>query len=228
MKKLAVLLIALAACSKDTARKSEPAPAPTVTAPAPTTPPAGQDQAAPADQAVTPPIGGAAIPPGNYEIDPAHSAVIWRALHFNAGYTYGWFRDFKGSFVADPDPARARVELVVQAKSVDSGVVKRDDHLRSPDFFNAEQFPTITFRSTRVEPTGSAIRVTGDLELHGVKKAVTLDVTPVGTGVDPMNNTRAGYQATITLKRSDFGMNFMPQGIGDDIQLILAFEGVKK
>ncbi len=227
MKKLMVLALALtatatAACNKDKAKKSEPVkPAPVQ--------PAGDDKPTPpTDKPVTPPAAGPAIPAGTYDIDPGHSALIWRARHFGAGYTYGWFRDFKGSFVADADPAKQTIELTAQIASVDSALPKRDDHLRSPDFFNAEQFPTLTFKSSKVEAAGANLKVTGDLELHGVKKSITVDVTVLGSGVDPMNATRAGYETHLTIKRSDYGMNFMPGGIGDDIDLTIAFEGVKK
>jgi polyisoprenoid-binding protein YceI len=216
------------ACTKDSAKKSDPAPTAPTAQPAQ---PAGQDPpTTPATEParVTPPAAGAAIPAGTYEIDPGHSALIWRARHFDAGYTYGWFRDFKGSFVVDADASKGSVELTAQIASVDSALPKRDDHLRSPDFFNAEQFPTLTFKSTKIEPAGATLRVTGDLSLHGVTKSLTTDVTPLGSGVDPMNATRAGYEAHLTLKRSDFGMKFMLPGVGDDIDLTLAFEGVKQ
>lgn len=229
MKKLMVLAVALAAtagCSKDKSKQSEPVKQ---------VQPAGQDQpTTPPTPTETkpvtpPPPSGAVIPAGTYEIDPIHSALIFRAKHFGAGYTYGWFRDFGGSFVVDADPAKSTIELTAKVESIDSGAKKRDDHLRSPDFFNAAQFPTLTFKSTKVEPTtGGAARVTGDLTMHGVTKSLTVEVKPVGSGVDPMNATRAGYEATLTLDRMDYGIAFMPDGIGKTIDLIIAFEGVKK
>ena len=228
MKKLMVLALALAAapaCNKDTSKKSAPAPS-TPTAPTPA--PAGKDTAPAPDTTVTPPAAGAAIPAGNYDIDPAHSALIWRARHFGAGYTYGWFRDFSGSFVVDADASKSSITLTAKVASVDSNQAKRDDHLRSPDFFNAEQFPTLTFKSSKIEPAGAALAVTGDLTLHGVTKTITVDVTPLGSGVDPMNSTRAGYEAKLVLDRMDYGIAFMPQGVGTKIDLIIAFEGVKQ
>ena len=229
MKKLMMLALALAAapaCNKDTSKKSAPAPS-TPTAPAPA--PAGQDTVAPApDTTVTPPTAAVAIPAGNYDIDPGHSALIWRAQHFGAGYTSGWFRDFSGSFVVDADASKSSITLSAKVASVDSNLPKRDDHLRSPDFFNAEQFPTLTFKSSKVEPAGAVMKVTGELNLHGVTKTITVDVRPIGSGVDPMNSTRAGYEARLVIDRLDYGIAFMPQGVGTKIDLIIAFEGVKQ
>ena len=228
MKKLMVLAVALAAtagCSKDKSKQSEPVKQ---------APPAGQDQpTTPTTPTETkpvtpPPTSGAVIPAGTYEIDAGHSALIWRAQHFGAGYTYGWFRDFSGSFVVDADPGKSSIELTAKVESIDSNVKKRDDHLRSPDFFNAAQFPTLTFKSTKVEAAGALFKVTGDLNLHGVTKSITIDVKPVGSGVDPMNAMRAGYEAQVTIDRMDYGIAFMPDGIGKKIDLTLAFEGVKK
>lgn len=226
MKKLVVIALALGAlgaCSKDSKKKSEPVKQEPAK-------PAGEDKpATPTDKPVTPPpAAGPAIPAGTYDIDAGHSAVIWRSRHFGAGYTYGWFRDFKGSFVVDADPAKQSVELTIQVGSVDSALAKRDDHLKGPDFFNAAQFPTITFKSTKVEAAGAGLKVTGDLSMHGVTNPVTLDVTPLGSGVDPMNATRAGYEAHLSVDRTAYGMAFMADPLGKNIDLTLAFEGVKK
>lgn len=217
---LALALAAVAACNKD----------PKQSQPAKQVKPAGQDHPAPPTEPapVTPPTTTAGAPAGTYEIDPAHSALIWRAQHFGAGHTYGWFRDFGGTFVIDPDPAKQRIELTAQVGSIDSRDPKRDDHLKSPDFFNAEQFPTITFKSTKVEPAGAGFKVTGDLTIHGVTKSVTTDVVAVGNGVDPWKNVRAGYEATLVVNRMDYGVAFMPEGVSKDIDLTIAFEGVKK
>lgn len=222
MKKLMVLALALgavAACNKDT-KKSAPAKQA----------PAGQDQPAPPTEPppVTPPTATTGAPAGNYEIDPTHSALIWRAKHFSAGYTYGWFREFGGKFVIDGDPAKQSIELTAQVGSIDSREPKRDDHLKSPDFFNAAQFPTITFKSTKIEAAGANLKVTGDLTIHGVTKSVTADVTATGNGVDPWKNVRAGYETELTIHRADFGLAFMPEAASADIDLTIAFEGVKK
>jgi polyisoprenoid-binding protein YceI len=224
MKKLMVIALALGAfgaCSKDTKKKSEPVKVEPAK-------PAGQDQAPPPADKPTAPSPTAGFPAGNYEIDAGHSALIWRAKHFGAGYTYGWFKDFSGKFVVDADPTKQSLELTVKVDSLDSRDAKRDEHLKGPDFFNAAQFATITFKSTKVEAAGAALKVTGDLNIHGVTKSVTVDVNPVGTGTDPWKNVRAGYEAKLTINRMDYGVAFMPEGISSDIDLTIAFEGVKK
>lgn len=226
MKKLVVIALALGAlgaCSKDSKKKSEPVKQEPAK-------PAGEDKpATPTDQPVTPPpTAGPAIPAGNYEIDASHSALIWRAKHFGAGYTYGWFKDFSGKFVVDADPTKQSLELSIKVDSLDSRDGKRDEHLKGPDFFNAAQFPTITFKSTKVEAGGAGLKVTGDLSIHGVTKSVTADVAVVGTGTDPWKNVRAGYETTLTINRMDYGIAFMPDGISNDVNLTIAFEGVKK
>ncbi len=222
MKKLMVIALALGtvgACSKDTKKKSEPVKA------APDKP-AGQDTP-PADKP-TAPSPTAAFPAGNYEIDAGHSVLLWRAKHLGIGYTYGWFRDFSGKYVVDADPAKQSLELSVKVDSIDSRDAKRDEHLKGPDFFNAAQFPTLTFKSTKVEAAGAALKVSGDLTMHGVTKPVTVDVTLVGSGEDPWKNTRTGYEAKLVVNRMDFGIAYMPDGISKDIDLTIAFEGIKK
>lgn len=216
-------LATTAACKKE--NKAETAPgtqAPAKTEVKPTDKPAEPTPTAA-------PAPGSAFPAGKYDLDNGHSAFIWKARHFGAGNTYGWFKDVSGSVVVDPDVSKQSIELTIKVDSIDSRDAKRDEHLRSPDFFNAAQFPTITFKSTKIEAgTGGALAVTGDLAMHGVTKAVTAQVTPLGTGVDPWKNTRVGYETKLVVKRSDFGMAFMPDGIGDEIELTIAIEGSKK
>ncbi len=120
--------------------------------------------------------------------------------------------------------------MTIQTASVDTNHPKRDEHLRSPDFFNSKQFPVMRFVSRKLayNTAGEPVRVEGDLELHGVTKPVTLAVTPVGAGNDPWGGYRAGYSVAATLKRSDFGMSFMPGGIGDDIAITLQIEAIKQ
>ncbi|HPH70422.1 MAG TPA: YceI family protein [Kofleriaceae bacterium] len=227
MKNLLVIALlstttALVGCKKDKAPENKPAAAD----PAKTDKPADK----PADKTAEPAKAAeGAFPAGKYDIDAGHSVFLFKARHFGAGYTYGWFKDVSGSVVVDGDVTKQSIELTIKTDSVDSRDAKRDEHLRSPDFFNAAQFPTITFKSTKIEAgTGGALAVTGDLTMHGVTKPVTAQVVALGTGTDPWKNVRVGYETKLTVKRSDFDMKFMPDGIGDDIELTIGIEGAKK
>ena len=162
-----------------------------------------------------------------YEVDSGHSAVLFGATHFGAGVTFGRFNDFSGSYDADGDTLKD-FSLTIKAESVDSNVKKRDDHLRSPDFFDVAQFPVITFKSTKVVKAAKGWTVTGDLSMHGVTKQVSLPVEKVGEGADPWGGYRYGFISDFTVQRSDFGITEMADGIGDQIRLIVSIEGKKK
>ena len=128
-----------------------------------------------------------------YEIDTAHSMIIFRAKHNNVSYNYGRFNEFTGEIKMDAMHESSMVTFEVKAASIDTGNEKRDQHLRSSDFLSAKQFPVITFKSTKVsakEGEEDVLEVTGDLELHGVKKSITVDVTITGRAQD-----REGYTA---------------------------------
>jgi polyisoprenoid-binding protein YceI len=165
-----------------------------------------------------------------FKVDPVHSALVFRVKHLGVGYFYGRFNDLTGTVTLDEkNPADASFQLQVKADSVDTGQAKRDNHLKSPDFFNAKEFPTISFRSKQVKPLkGGALEVTGDLTLHGVTKSITVKVKRVGSGNDPFGKFRAGFETDFLIRRSDYGMNFMPQALGDDIWLLVGFEAIRE
>jgi polyisoprenoid-binding protein YceI len=192
------------------------------------TPSAPKPSVAPAaPSGASAPAATASIPPGRYLIDNVHSAILFKAKHFGAGYTYAWFKDFEGSFTVDPDPTKSAVEVTVKTASVESRVEKRDHHLRSPDFFNAAQFPTATFKSKTVSKAADGTwNVSGDLTLRGQTRPVTAKVTLVGSGKDPKGSTLAGVEATLTVPRHDFGVSFMKGALGDNIEVTIALEGI--
>lgn len=165
-----------------------------------------------------------------YKVDPVHSSFLFRVKHFNAGYFYGRFNEATGTVVIDEaNPAKSSVEIQVKVESIDTNDVKRDQHLKSPDFFNAKQFPTITFKSKQVKPSGKdTYEVTGDLTLHGVTRTVTAKVTRTGGGKDPFGKFRIGFETVFTIKRSDFGMKFMLGPVSDEIRLIVSIEGIRQ
>jgi polyisoprenoid-binding protein YceI len=134
----------------------------------------------------------------------------------------------------ESNPANARVEVEIDAATIDTREAQRDAHLKSADFFDAGTFPKITFKSTRVaDVSGNSFTLVGDLTLHGVTREVPLDVTSEGRGTDPWGNERAGFTATGKLKRSDFGLTWnqaLETGgflVGDDIKITLDVELLK-
>ncbi len=165
-----------------------------------------------------------------FEIDPVHSHVGFHIRHFGAGFVYGRFNRFGGEIVhGERDAAGGRVTLEIETQSIDTKVKKRDAHLRGPDFFNAKQFPTIRFRSERIERKDARhFVVYGQLELHGVRKPVSAEVEYLGRGKDPEGNERIGYRSTLTIRRSDFGMNYMLGPIGDEVHIVIAIEAIKR
>jgi polyisoprenoid-binding protein YceI len=166
----------------------------------------------------------------SYDIDPTHSHVVFKVLHFGVGENFGRFNEIGGSYSFDPEsPAASKLEVEIKADSVDTGHEKRDQHLRSPDFFNAKQFPVIAFKSSKIEDKGDGLmHVTGKLSLHGVTKQVTIPVRFLGETDDPMGNHRSGFAADFTIRRSDYGMNFMIPGVSDEITLMVGVEGIRQ
>ena len=165
-----------------------------------------------------------------YNIDTVHSAVIFRAKHLGVSYNYGRFNEFSGSITMDEtDISKSSIELEVKAASVDTANNKRDQHLRSPDFFNAKQFPVITFKSTKVSSKPgqeNTLEVTGDFNLHGVKKSITVDVEITGEGKSRKGEAMIGFETTFTIKRSEYGMNFELKGISDEIRITVSVEAI--
>ncbi len=175
------------------------------------------------------PVSAEVATAGTYKIDPAHTNVQFSVSHLGTSNTVGRFNTVAGDISLKPN-GKSRVEVTIQTKSVDSNHQKRDAHLRGPDFFNAKQYPVIKFVSDKVSynSKGEPVSVSGKLSLHGKIQNVTLTVKPVGAGKDPWGGYRAGYDATTIIKRSAFGMNFMPGGIGDDINITLNIEAIKQ
>jgi polyisoprenoid-binding protein YceI len=164
-----------------------------------------------------------------YALDDMHTAVTFKISHIGLSLTYGRFDDVAGSFTLDKvDSAKSSFALTIKTESVDTNNKKRDDHLRSPDFFNAKQFPTITFKSTAVKAIKQGYQVTGDLTLHGVTKSVTFILEGGGTAEFPKGMLRTGFSTDLALKRSDFGMDKLVGAVGDDVFIAISFEGVKK
>lgn len=165
----------------------------------------------------------APAPADDFKADPAHTSVVFKVLHMKTSHTFGRFNQVEGTLSTGDKPA---FEFTVQAASVDTGIEKRDNHLRNPDFFNAVQFPTITFKSTAVTATDDGYDVTGDLTLHGKTNAVTVHLTKVGESDSKMGH-RIGFDTTFTIKRSDYGMDKLLDAVGDEVTLMVGIEATK-
>jgi polyisoprenoid-binding protein YceI len=169
-----------------------------------------------------------------WNIDPAHSNVEFAIRHLMISTVKGRFADVKGALVLDDaDVTRSTVDVTIGVASIDTRVGQRDDHLRSGDFFDAERFPAITFKSRRVQQDGDGLKVTGDLTIRDVTREVTLDVTPEGRGSDPWGGVRAGFSATTKISREDFGLTWnqvLETGgvaVGKDVKISIEAELVK-
>jgi polyisoprenoid-binding protein YceI len=163
-------------------------------------------------------------------LDPPHSAAQFSVRHMGISTVRGTFTKVEGVVVDSPDLSKASVNVTIDASSVDSRVQRRDDDLRSDHFFDVAKYPTITFKSKRVEAAGPGkLKVTGDLTIHGVTKEAVLDVDgPTPPMKDPRGNSHRGASATTTVSRADYGMNTMPGMIGDQVAIQLDVEMVDK
>jgi polyisoprenoid-binding protein YceI len=164
-----------------------------------------------------------------FKVDAVHSFVLFSVQHLGIANTYGRFNDISGTVVFDKDnPSNSSVELSVKVESLDTHNSIRDRSLKSPDYFDAKQFPTMTFKSTKVEGSGDTLKVSGDLTIHGVTKPLTVDFKKGGEGKGVFGEMRGGGETRVTIRRSEFGMNFQQGGIGDEVNIILSLEGIKK
>ncbi|HVC24961.1 MAG TPA: YceI family protein [Acidimicrobiales bacterium] len=155
-------------------------------------------------------VDGALVPlPGVYTFDKAHSSVAFVVRHLMVSKVRGLFHEFEGAITVAAEPSQSAVTATVDVATVDTRDAQRDTHLRSPDFFDAESFPQMTFTSTRVlSAGGDAWKVEGDLAIHGVTRSVVLDVEFNGATGDPYGGTRVGFSASTEIDREDFGMTF--------------------
>ncbi|MEO6811681.1 MAG: YceI family protein [Isosphaeraceae bacterium] len=162
-----------------------------------------------------------------FTVDPVHSTVVFRIKHLDVSYAYGRFNDVAGTFTLDrADPAKARFDFTVKTDSLDTGNAKRDQHVKGPDLFNAQQFPTITFQSTKVAAAREgAYQVTGNLTMHGVTKPLTVQIEPTGTGKGMQGVSLAGIETTFTIRRADFQMTGLSPLLGDEVRLTVSVEG---
>lgn len=173
--------------------------------------------------------GVASAEPKTYALDKSHATVAFELSHLGFSTAHGVFRSFDANLILDEArPAASKVDVTIDAASIDTFFARRDEHLKSPDFFNVAQFPTIRFVSTSVvrpTPDAKTARVTGDLTLHGVTKPVTLDVKLNQIGENPINKRpTVGFSASGVIKRSDFGITAYVPAVGDEVRLTIDAE----
>jgi polyisoprenoid-binding protein YceI len=165
---------------------------------------------------------------GAWKIDAVHSTVLFKVKHLNTAWAYGRFNSFSGEIVHDAqDPAKSKVSCEIDVASVDTANKDRDAHLVSPDFFSAREFPKIRFTSNKVEARGDKLAVSGEFEMHGVKQPLTLLVEKTGSSKSDRFGERVGFHAVATIKRSEFGMKTMLEGIGDEVEVTLSLEATR-
>lgn len=171
-----------------------------------------------------------------WSVDASHSEVGFSVRHMMVSNTKGSFKKFEGTVnLNDKDITKSTVNVSIDASSVFTDNDKRDEHLKSPDFFNVSKFPKLTFKSTSVKKTKDGLKVTGQLSLHGVTKSVVLDVEGPSQAIkDPWGMTRRGLSARTKISRKDFGLTWnkaLETGgmvVGDEIKISLEIELIKK
>jgi len=155
-------------------------------------------------------VSGLKLPaPGTFALDPSHSTVGFIARHLMVSKVRGSFTDFVGTLVVAENPEESSVEVTIKAASIDTHDEGRDNHVRTNDFLNVEEYPTIEFRSTKVEVGATkSWKVSGDLTIRGITRPTVLDVEFEGVIMDPWGNQRLGFTASGEIDRNDFGVSF--------------------
>ena len=165
----------------------------------------------------------------DYKIDLAHAFIQFEISHLGYSTLVGRFSDFEGNFSWDKSaPANSAMEVTVKTASIDSNWAERDKHLRSDEFLDVEKFPTAVFKTTKYDGDASGGKMEGTLTLHGVTKPITLDVKYIGEGDDPWGGYRAGFTASTTLNRSDFGISYDLGAASESMEFKLFVEGIRQ
>ena len=174
-------------------------------------------------------LSGAVAQAADYTIDSGHSFVQFKISHIGVSWMIGTFEKVSGRFTFDSEagPEGQSIAVEIDTASVDTNHAERDKHLRSSDFLDVGEFPTATFVSTGYEGDGESGVMSGDLTLHGVTKAVAIDVKKVGEGKDPWGGYRAGFEGSVTITRKDFGMGYNLGPAAETMDLFLFIEGTR-
>lgn len=188
------------------------------------------------DTTLTRTVDGTAVPEvATYQLDASHSHVGFKVRHLMVSKVRGVFHDVAGTVVIGENPRDSSLEVTIGVASVDTGDEQRDGHLRSADFFDAESFPTLTYRSTGVTPAGRGrYAVDGELTIKGVTRPVPLEIAFDGAAGDPWGGTRIGFSGTAGLDREDFGLTWnqaLETGgvlVGKTVEIEIEAEAVKQ
>ncbi len=173
------------------------------------------------------------LEPGKYNIDPMHSKVGFEVPHLVISSVDGVFKTFSGVLTVDKNFNQSKLEAEADTSSVDTGVEKRDEHLKSADFFDATKFPKMSFKSTSITGTPESFKATGDLTIKGKTKKVVFDGKYTGSAVDGYGNLKAAFTATTKINRKDFGLTWsqaVEAGpvVGDEITIELKVQGAQE
>lgn len=165
-----------------------------------------------------------------YKIDPAHSEIGFKVRHLGISKVSGRFTRFQGNILLeDKDLPKSSVEVSIEAASINTDNEARDKHLRTPEFFDTDKLPSISFKSVSVRETAPGkLEVTGDFTMHGVTKRVVLPMTALGGAKSPFGDYRIGFEGALTLNRGDYGIKTYPGVIGEEVSISLAVEAIKQ
>lgn len=181
---------------------------------------------------VTPALAETPAGAATYQIDTSHTYLGFSINHLGFSTTYGRFTDVSGTITFDAEtPEASAVDVKIVPASLYTGHEARDEHVRGKDFLNVAEFPDMSFKSTAIERTGEKTgKITGDLTLHGVTKPVTLDATFTQMGDYPMQEgvTAIGFDATGSLKRSDYGIETFIPGVSDEVTITISLEAMQQ
>lgn len=169
-----------------------------------------------------------------YQIDSTHSSISFKIRHLVVSKVRGQFDRFSGEFFYDEkEPKNWKASASIETASINTANEKRDIHLKNPEFFDAEKYPTITFKSTKIyDVKGTSAKLSGLLSMHGIEKPIVLDLEIGGVIKDPWGNTRSGFEATTKLNRKDFGIVWsktLESGglvVGDEVEIVISIEGI--
>jgi polyisoprenoid-binding protein YceI len=174
------------------------------------------------------------VPAGTWKVDPSHSSVGFEVKHMMIATVRGRFEEFDGMLEADEDISQSRAYGWANAASINTGDATRDEHLRSPEFFDVERYPRITYESTRIEPAGGQkFRITGNLTIKDVTHEIDMDATVHGAGEDPWGNARVGVSVEGVINRNDFGLTWqqrLARGgvlVGEEVKIVLDVSAVR-
>ena len=165
-----------------------------------------------------------------YTVDTDHTYILFKVKHFGIGYSYGRFDRPTGTVVWEEDNLdKSSIHVMVNAADVNTANDKRDQHLRTADFFNTNKYTTIEFKSSAIKKLeDDQYMITGDITLLGKTRPITIEARQTGMGKDPWGSYRRGFETRFVIKRSDWGMDYMLGGVSDDVELTVSIEGIRQ